>query len=145
MPAGSASDIQRLFIAALLAAGPATACKQTHVVLESSADGGADDTGGPGGADGTTGPDGPGGAGGADAAGTGGTIVSASYYHACAIAGGALYCWGRNDDGRLGVGDTDPHNTPTRVGDGTDWADIQVAEVSALGRKQDGTIWAFGN
>ncbi|HEY8924308.1 MAG TPA: hypothetical protein VIU64_08000, partial [Polyangia bacterium] len=46
---------------------------------------------------------------------------------------------------RLGVGDTDPHNTPTRVGDGTDWADIQVAEVSALGRKQDGTIWAFGN
>lgn len=133
MPAGSAPHVHRLFAAALLAAGLATACKQTHVVFEPVSDGSAGD---PGGAGGT------GGQGGAGGAGV--TTVSASFYHACAIAGGALYCWGRNDDGRLGVDDTDPHKTPTRVGDGTDWVDIQVAEFSSLGLKRDRTIWSFG-
>jgi alpha-tubulin suppressor-like RCC1 family protein len=129
MPAGSVSDLYRLFIAALLAGGLATACKQTHLVLDSVSDGGPSDTGG---------------AGGGDGGGIPVKTVSMAWNHTCAIANGALYCWGANSDGRLGVGDMTDHKTPMRVGDGTDWVDIQVAAISSLGLKQDGTIWAFG-
>lgn len=35
--------------------------------------------------------------------------------HACAIVERSLYCWGRNDLGQLGLGDTMDRSTPTRV------------------------------
>ena len=35
--------------------------------------------------------------------------------HTCAIVGEGLFCWGSNDDGRLGVGDTTDRPTPTKV------------------------------
>jgi len=132
MPAGSAPEFHRRVVAALLLAGLATACKQTHIVLDSVTDGGSDETGGTGGTGGGTSP------------GSTVTTVSAASVHTCAIAGGALYCWGANDYGQLGVGDTDTRPTPTRVDDGTDWRDVQVGERSSLGLKQDGSIWSFG-
>jgi len=138
MPAGSAPDLHRLFIAALVAGGLATACKQTHLVLGPVTDGGPTGTGG------TSGAGGRGGAGGGGAPLGPVTTVSTSYFHTCAISRGALFCWGKNDDGQLGLGDTAPHRTPMRVGNDADWADVQVAEVSSLGRKSDGTIWSFG-
>lgn len=138
MPAGSTAAVHRLLIAALVVAGQATACKQTHLVLETVTDAGPNDAAGAGDAGGR------GGAGGAGAPLGPVTTVSAAYFHTCAIARGALYCWGANDEGRLGVDDTNPHTTPTRVGDDADWADIQVARFSSLGLKRDRTIWSFG-
>jgi hypothetical protein len=35
--------------------------------------------------------------------------------HACAGNGGAMYCWGANASGQLGVGDTSPRTTPALV------------------------------
>jgi alpha-tubulin suppressor-like RCC1 family protein len=45
--------------------------------------------------------------------------VSAAGDSTCALTEtGQGYCWGANDDGRLGTGDTDPHGTPVAVDQG---------------------------
>jgi TonB family protein len=44
------------------------------------------------------------------------TMVSAGTYHACGVTtGGAVYCWGDNQDGHLGDGTTNASATPVRV------------------------------
>src|SRR5512133_2486955 len=52
---------------------------------------------------------------------TGGTThhVSAvvlGYSHTCSLIDGAVYCWGRNDEGQLGIGSRTDASRPTRVG-----------------------------
>ena len=42
-------------------------------------------------------------------------VISAGYVSTCAVRAGALYCWGYNDDGSLGVGSMGPRYTPTRL------------------------------
>ena len=46
----------------------------------------------------------------------GAAALAAGYLHTCALlTGGGIECWGDNDDGQLGTGDTSKRNTPTRV------------------------------
>ena len=101
-------------------------CTQTHVVLEPTVDAGppADGAG--------------------DVAAAPATAVSIANSHVCAIAGGALYCWGANAEGRLGVGDTNARTSPVRVGTDGTWQSVAVGERSSLALKQDGTLWSFG-
>ncbi|MGE3617927.1 MAG: Ig-like domain-containing protein, partial [Gemmatimonadales bacterium] len=48
--------------------------------------------------------------------------IAAGHDHACGVAvDGPLYCWGRNDNGQLGLGDAGNRSRPTRVGSGS-WA-----------------------
>src|SRR5687768_10870107 len=44
-----------------------------------------------------------------------GEDLAVGQYHSCAIVRGALFCWGDNVDGALGLGDTSSRNVPTRV------------------------------
>src|SRR5690606_261189 len=45
--------------------------------------------------------------------------ISTSAFHTCAVAdNGEVSCWGHNDVGQLGTGDTEPRDAPTLVGDG---------------------------
>lgn len=118
-----------LVLAMSLAAGVPAACKQTHTVLEPSTD--AIPSGDAGASDTSQAPPAV-------------SAFSISYYHACAIASGALYCWGANDDGRLGVGDTADRRAPVRVNGDTDWLNVAVGERSTLALKRDGTLWSFG-
>ncbi len=46
---------------------------------------------------------------------TGATDVEAGEAHACAIAGGGLYCWGSNSEGQLGDGTIDARGIATPV------------------------------
>jgi alpha-tubulin suppressor-like RCC1 family protein len=103
------------------------ACTQTHVVL----------TGGDAGAAPDASADADGGAAAA-------ITVSIASSHSCAIARGALYCWGANAEGRLGTGDTEPRQSPTRVGADTDWQAVAVSARASLALKRDGSLWAFG-
>jgi alpha-tubulin suppressor-like RCC1 family protein len=53
--------------------------------------------------------------------------ITASYGHTCAAnSTGDVYCWGNNDYGKLGTGDTNSRLFPTPViqlqkGETTDW------------------------
>lgn len=90
--------------------------------------------GGIGGSGGTTGSPAP-----------NGVSVSAGQIHTCAVKDGALYCWGANQNGQLGVGDVAPHDGPVLAhGPGN------VVEVSAGGlhtcyRDADGAVACFGD
>lgn len=59
--------------------------------------------------------------------------VTAFDQHACAVGSGAVKCWGRNDHGQLGVGDTNNRDNPADViaSDSTDTQLLSnVAHVS---------------
>ncbi len=42
--------------------------------------------------------------------------ISAGYYHTCGVTrSGAVYCWGRNEQGETGNGATEAHGAPAKV------------------------------
>jgi alpha-tubulin suppressor-like RCC1 family protein len=43
------------------------------------------------------------------------TAIAAGGDHSCAIAKGAVWCWGRNEAGQLGTDTTDQDAHPVRV------------------------------
>jgi len=68
--------------------------------------------------------------------------------HTCATrTDHTLWCWGWNRDGQLGIGSKNlKRTTPTRVGTGTDWADIGAAGYAhTCGIRTDHTLWCWGN
>jgi len=63
--------------------------------------------------------------------------------HACAIkSNGYLYCWGGNEYGQLGLGDTVNRNVPVEVGGM--WKTVATGNSHTCGVKSDGTLWCWG-
>lgn len=66
--------------------------------------------------------------------------------HSCGIGvDGALWCWGDNRQGQLGLGDKVSRSRPARVGDGQDWIDIEAGREYSCGIRQGGSLWCWGN
>ncbi len=75
------------------------------------------------------------------------TFVSTGQGHTCGIrAPGLLYCWGRNTEGELGVGQgaSIQIRRPVRVGDDSDWLSVSAAENETCALKTNGTLWCWG-
>ncbi|OGG62751.1 hypothetical protein A3C87_01445 [Candidatus Kaiserbacteria bacterium RIFCSPHIGHO2_02_FULL_49_34] len=71
--------------------------------------------------------------------------LAAGDVHSLAIkSNGALYAWGYNLYGRLGLGDTTNRTTPTQVGSDTNWSKIAAGDIFSLAIKTDGTLWTWG-
>ena len=72
--------------------------------------------------------------------------ISAGTYHTCGIQGdGALWCWGANTSGELGIGG--PHHrqpTPQQVGTRTDWTFVTGGHNLTCAIPVDGTLWCWG-
>jgi alpha-tubulin suppressor-like RCC1 family protein len=67
---------------------------------------------------------------------------------ACAIRqDGALFCWGRNSSGQLGLGDGSPEQlrSPTRVGSTDDWLTLGVGQEHTCGIRMDHSLWCWGS
>ena len=74
--------------------------------------------------------------------------ATATIYNSYAIASdGALYAWGKNAYGQLGlvsVGTYSGIYTPTKVDDAK-WAVVKGRSTTIVGIHTDGTLWAWGN
>ncbi|WP_438021945.1 RCC1 domain-containing protein [Sorangium sp. So ce233] len=69
--------------------------------------------------------------------------LAAGPFHTCGIQEGRLSCWGANDQGQLGVGDTDDRTTPAPI-EGDDWAEIVNGELHGCARRLGGSLWCWG-
>jgi alpha-tubulin suppressor-like RCC1 family protein len=79
---------------------------------------------------------------------TGFRRVSAGQGHTCAIdTDGALYCWGRNTNNELGLGDgaADQLRTPQHVGTDADWSEVRAGQNHTCALKTDRSLWCWGN
>jgi alpha-tubulin suppressor-like RCC1 family protein len=68
---------------------------------------------------------------------------------ACAVTtSGALYCWGRNRSGQLGVGQSfnalSQAAEPMRLGTDFDWVQVSAGGQSACALREDGSLWCWG-
>lgn len=59
------------------------------------------------------------------------TKVTSAQFHSCALAEGAVYCWGRNQFGQLGKGDKVDSYVPVKVGGAL--AALTVTDIGASG------------
>lgn len=63
------------------------------------------------------------------------TTVDTAIYHSCGVdLGGALFCWGNNTKGELGLGTSGyatSRNEPTQVGTATDWTAVSTGGESS--------------
>ena len=57
----------------------------------------------------------------------------------------AMYSWGKNTNGQLGLGDATNRSSPVQIGALTTWYQVAQGQISALATKNDGTLWGWGN
>jgi alpha-tubulin suppressor-like RCC1 family protein len=54
------------------------------------------------------------------------------------------WCWGRNNFGQLGTGETGLRKMPVQVGTGRDWRTVSTSGATTCAIKTDGTLWCWG-
>jgi hypothetical protein len=71
------------------------------------------------------------------------SISSSPLGAACGINTGALYCWGSNSTGMLGLAGSGVYATPTQVGSATNWTDVSVGPYITCGI-EGGKLYCWG-
>lgn len=73
------------------------------------------------------------------------TAVSCGRYHACGLKGDrTVWCWGHNDKGQLGTGDTADRLVPTRVTASTPLDGITAGSQHTCGWHEGNKLWCWG-
>jgi len=79
-----------------------------------------------------------------DAGVSGWKMLSVGYLHNCAISlDTALYCWGGNGQGQLGLGTMTFGMQPSEVGSG--WTVVSAGYQHTCGIRGDGSLWCWGD
>lgn len=74
------------------------------------------------------------------------TVVGGNSFFLALKSDGTLWGWGTNSGGQIGQGATSTFiNTVTQIGSATNWVEVGAGATWSLGRKSDGTIWAWGD
>ena len=70
--------------------------------------------------------------------------MSLDTFHTCAVDSNAdLWCWGRNIEGQLGLGDIEDRVLPTKVQSGG-WEQVAVGRFYTCAKKLDQSLWCTG-
>jgi len=72
------------------------------------------------------------------------STLAAGIGHSCVTVRGAMYCWGDNTSGELGVGDNVSRNAPTRVGTRGDWQAVAAGASHSCALRSDASVYCFG-
>jgi len=73
-------------------------------------------------------------------------MISAGGNHTMAIRDGELWAWGSNAfAGQLGDGTRIDRDTPTRIGERSDWTHVSAGGNHTKAIREDGTLWAWGH
>jgi alpha-tubulin suppressor-like RCC1 family protein len=80
-------------------------------------------------------------------ASTGWTSTTAGGFHTCATRTHALWCWGQNDFGQLGIGSTTSQDLPKRVvvPSGTGWSLIALGYYHTCATHTGKSLWCWGD
>ncbi len=71
--------------------------------------------------------------------------VGAGGQHTCAVTvDGALFCWGKNESGQLGVDTPGPLSTPISIAAISELSRVSSGQQSTCGVKIDGSAWCWG-
>ncbi len=70
------------------------------------------------------------------------TTITATYHTLALQRDGSLWAWGWNNQGQLGLGNTNEQWCPTLVGTG--YVAVAAGFHHSLGLKADGSLWAWG-
>lgn len=67
-------------------------------------------------------------------------------YAGCGVSQGKyVYCWGYNNNGKLGVGDEENRYEPTRTLGGGKWIQVTMGAGHTCGLKTSGSVYCWGN
>jgi alpha-tubulin suppressor-like RCC1 family protein len=74
------------------------------------------------------------------------SLVEAGGEHTCALRGHALWCWGHNASGQLGIGGTTDQNVPRRVPVPTrrGWGLVTVGDHHTCATRTGHELWCWG-
>jgi alpha-tubulin suppressor-like RCC1 family protein len=79
------------------------------------------------------------------AAGGANAVIGLGVKHACAtMVDQTLRCWGLNDFGQLGIGNTKSQNVPVAVPGMADVVFLSLGERHTCAVRSDGTVWCWG-
>jgi len=73
------------------------------------------------------------------------TSVTAGAGHTCGVTGDSAYCWGRNDQGMLGIGDNADRDSPVTVSGGLGFQALSAGAFHTCGLTADGTAYCWGD
>jgi alpha-tubulin suppressor-like RCC1 family protein len=75
------------------------------------------------------------------------TCGNNAYVHSNAsiTTSGALYMWGLNNYGQLGLGNITNYSSPKQIGVSTDWLEVASGTYTTLAIKTNGTLWSWGS
>lgn len=73
-------------------------------------------------------------------------LSAQGYFHVCGVArSGAAYCWGYNNLGQLGVGDSTNRSTPVPVAGGLVFKTVAAGGLHTCGLTTDGAAYCWGS
>jgi alpha-tubulin suppressor-like RCC1 family protein len=73
------------------------------------------------------------------------SAISAGTWPTALNNNAALYSWGQNSYGQLGLGNTTNYSSPKAIGSANAWLSISAGYYHATAIKSNGTLWAWGN
>jgi alpha-tubulin suppressor-like RCC1 family protein len=80
------------------------------------------------------------------ASSSGFVAISSGFWHTCGITtAGAALCWGSNDNGQLGTGNTQSHSRPVAVSGGITFAAVGAGGYYSCGLDTGGSAWCWGD